>query len=52
MGLRFWGGLGSEEEHEEEEGRRRKEKLPWVRSLENMALRAGQLELRTAQMKQ
>jgi hypothetical protein len=27
------------------------EKLPWVRSLENIVLRAGQLELRAAKMK-
>ena len=34
-------------------GKRRwkKEKPPWVGSQENMALRAGQLELRAAQMK-
>lgn len=30
---------------------RRKKKLPWVRSQENMTLWAGQLELRTAKMK-
>jgi hypothetical protein len=30
---------------------RRKEKTPWVRSQESMALRAGQLELRAAQIK-
>jgi hypothetical protein len=35
----------------EEECRRRKEKLPWVRSQENVPLRTGQLELRAAQMK-
>lgn len=34
-----------------EECRGRKEKLPWVRSQENIALRAGQLELRAVQMK-
>jgi hypothetical protein len=39
----------SEEDHEK--SRRRKEKPPWVRSKEDMALRAGQLELRAAQMK-
>lgn len=39
------------EEKEEERHRRIKEKPPWVRSQENMALKAGQLELRTAQMK-
>jgi hypothetical protein len=31
---------------------RRKRMLPWVRSQENIALRAGQVELRAAQMKQ
>ena len=31
--------------------RRRKEKLPWVRSQENVDMGAGQLELRVAQMK-
>lgn len=30
---------------------RRKKKLPWVRSQENMALWAGQLELRAGKMK-
>jgi len=30
---------------------RRKKRSPWVRSQENMALRASQLELRVAQMK-
>jgi hypothetical protein len=37
--------------HEREKKVRRKRKSPWVRSQENMALRAGQLELRAAQMK-
>lgn len=50
MGFRFH-GLGVRENHEEEEGEeRRKEKLPWVRSLESMVLRAAQSELRAAQM--
>ena len=31
--------------------KRRKEKLPWVKGQENVALRAAQLELRAAQMK-
>jgi hypothetical protein len=35
----------------DEEDRRRKEKPPWVRSKENVSLRASQLELRVAQMK-
>jgi hypothetical protein len=30
---------------------RRKEKLPWVRNQENVAMGAGQLEIREAQMK-
>ena len=44
-----WGWRGT---MRREEGRRRKEKLPWVRSQENMAPRAAQLELRAAQIKQ
>jgi len=40
-----------EENHgEKKKGRGRKEKLPWFRSKENVALKAGQLELRTAQI--
>jgi hypothetical protein len=51
MGFRFT-GLGSEENHEkkkvqEEEG----EATMALVNHKNMALRAGQLELRTAQMK-
>jgi hypothetical protein len=49
VGFRF-PGLGVTEGGQGE-GSRRKEKLPWVRTQENVALRAGQLELRTAQMK-
>ena len=44
VGFRF-SGLG------EEEYKRRKEKLSWVRNQDNVALRAGQLEVRAAQMK-
>jgi hypothetical protein len=44
--LGFREGPHGREDAEEEE-----EKLPWVRSQENMALGAGQLELRAAQMK-
>jgi hypothetical protein len=44
-------GLGSEEKHQErEEGGEERETL-WVRNQESMAMRAGQLELRAAQMK-
>jgi len=50
-----WGlgftGLGSVRKHEEEKFRSRENKLPWVRSQENMSLRAGQLESRAAQIK-
>jgi hypothetical protein len=45
LGVGRRGALG------EEEDRKRKEKLPWVRSKEKVPLRAGQLELRAAQMK-
>ena len=47
--------LGSEEDHEEEEEcRKRKDKLPWVRSQENLTLTfwAGQMGLRAVQMEQ
>ena len=42
---------GLEENHEGERKMRRKRKMSWVRSQESPALRAGQLELRAAQMK-
>jgi hypothetical protein len=40
--------LGSEENNEETRRWRRNEKIPWVRSEENMAPRANQLDLRAA----
>jgi hypothetical protein len=43
-------GLGVGGDHEEKKSRRRKEKPQWVQSQENMALKTGQLELRTAQI--
>lgn len=53
-----WGGDGGREGRSRKMRGRRKEDdgkgkkmSPWVRSQENMALRPGQLELRSAQMK-
>ena len=43
--------LGVRRNHREREKVERGEKHQWVRSQESMALRAGQLELRAAQMK-
>ena len=51
MGKRSKRWKGDERARGKEEDRKRKEKLPWVRSKEKVPLRAGQLELRTAQMK-
>ena len=44
-------GLESEEDHKGEVCRKRKEKQPWVKSQESVALKTAQLDLR-AQMKQ
>jgi hypothetical protein len=44
-------GLGVKGDHEGREVQeRRKEKLPWVRSQEKVALRAAQSEIRAAQI--
>ena len=44
-------GLGAEEDHKGEKVQeRRKEKQPWVKSQESVALSAAQLELRAAGM--
>lgn len=43
--------LGLEEDHEEKKVEEEEEKLPWVRSQENVALRSYQMKLRAAQKK-
>ena len=52
MGVRFpraWGWRGTM--RREKKGQEKRKKLSWVRSKENVPLRAGQLEFRAAQMK-
>ena len=50
MGYRFH-GLGGQRGHTRKKKVQEKETPPWVRNKENRVLRAGQLELRAAQMK-
>jgi hypothetical protein len=44
-------GLGWQANKEEKKKVRREEKPPWLRNQKNVALRAGQLELRAAGIK-